>query len=73
MFTERVTFPILTPTFREINLVWTGYNLSEDSLEKEIVTHSSSLPWKIRGTWRSYSSWSSKESDMTEHTHMHLL
>ena len=25
---------------------------SEDSLEKEIVTHSSSLPWKIRGTWK---------------------
>ena len=46
---------------------------SEDSLEKEMVTHSSSLAWKIRGTWRSYSPWSSKELDMTEHTHMHVL
>ena len=41
----------------------------EDSLEKEVVTHSSILAWKISWTERSlagYSPWVHKESDMTE-------
>ena len=46
----------------------------EDPLEKEMETHSSILAWKI--PWmRSracYSSWSCKESDMTERLHCHF-
>ena len=43
----------------------------EDPLEKEMVTHSSILAWKI--TWTEepgglYSPWGRKESDMTEPT-----
>ena len=39
----------------------------EDPLEKGVVTHYSSLPWRI--PWRSlvgYSPWSRKKLDMTE-------
>ena len=43
----------------------------EDSLEKEMATHSSTLAWKI--PWmepsRLYSPWDCKESDMTERLH----
>ena len=35
----------------------------EDSLEKEMATHSSALAWKIG---RLLSPWGRKESDMTE-------
>ena len=41
----------------------------EDPLEKGTATHSSILAWKIpmdRGTWRGYSPWGQKESDMIE-------
>ena len=43
----------------------------EDPLEKEMVTHSSILAWRIptdRGVLASYSPWSRKESDTTERT-----
>ena len=41
----------------------------EDALEKEIATHSDSLPGKSHGqrSLAGYSSWSHKELDMTEH------
>ena len=42
----------------------------EDPLEKEMVTHSSILAWKI--PWRilvGYSPWGRKESDTTERLH----
>ena len=41
----------------------------EDLLEKEMVTHSGILAWRIPWTERSlagYSPWGGKESDMTE-------
>ena len=37
----------------------------EDSLEKEVATHSSTLAWKIP--------WGRKESDTTERLHFHSL
>ena len=43
----------------------------EDSLEKEMATHSSILAWRIPWTeepGRLYSLWGCKESDMTEAT-----
>ena len=36
----------------------------EDSLEKEVVTHSSTLAWKI--SWTEKPRWGRKESDRTE-------
>ena len=39
----------------------------EDTLEKEMATHSSILAWEIRGVWQA-SPRGHKESDMTEHT-----
>ena len=46
----------------------------EDTLEKEMATHSSILVWKIQWT-RSlvgYNPWGQKESDMTERLHFHF-
>ena len=42
----------------------------EDSLEKEMTTHSSILTWKSHGqrSLESYSPWGCKESDVTEAT-----
>ena len=45
----------------------------EDPLEKEMVTHSSILAWRIHG-WRrlvGYSPWGRKESDTAKHTRRH--
>ena len=39
----------------------------EDTLEKQMATHSSILAWEIRGVWQA-SPRGHKESDMTEHT-----
>ena len=39
----------------------------EDTLEKEMATHSSILALEIRGVWQA-SPRGHKESDMTEHT-----
>ena len=43
----------------------------EDTLEKEIATHSSSLPWKAHGqkNLAGYSPWGFKELDTTKRTH----
>ena len=43
----------------------------EDLLEKEMATHSSSLPGKSHGlrSLVGYNPWGSKESDMTERLH----
>ena len=45
----------------------------EDPLEKEMVTHSSTLAWKIPWTESlvGYSPWGCKESDTTERLHFH--
>ena len=44
----------------------------EDSLEKEIATHSSILAWRILWSLVSYSPWGLKELDRTEQlTHTH--
>ena len=42
-------------------------------LEKGMATHSSILAWKYHGqrSLAGYSSWDCKESDVTEHTHLH--
>ena len=47
----------------------------EDPLEKEMVTHSSILAWRIHGrrSLVGYSSWGRKESDTTERLSLHLL
>ena len=61
---------------------WVGSPLGqEDTLEKEMATHSSILAWRIPWTedLAGYSSWSRKELDMTEgrsaciHTHTFKL
>ena len=64
-------------TVKSLPVVWETRVQSlgwEDPLEKEMVTHSSILAWKI--PWmRSpacYSSWSCKESDTTERLHFHF-
>ena len=47
----------------------------EDPLEKEMVTHSTILAWRIPSTecLKSYSPWGHKESDTTERlTHTHI-
>ena len=43
-------------------------------LEKEMVTHSSTLVWKPHGrrSLVGYSPWGPKESDMTEQLHFHF-
>ena len=56
------------PTMRETRVRSLGW---EDALEKEMVTHSNTLAWKIH-EWRSvvgYGSWGCKESDMNERLH----
>ena len=47
----------------------------EDPLEEEMATNSVSLLGKSYGqrSLASYSPWGCKESDMTEHTHKHVL
>ena len=44
--------------------------LGKDPLEKEMVTHSSILAWRIHGqkSLAGYSPWGHEESDMTEVT-----
>ena len=46
----------------------------EDSLEKEMATHSSILAWRIPWTEElaGYSPWGHKELDTTEHTHTRI-
>ena len=44
----------------------------EDPLEKETVTHSSMLAWKIPWTEEPGSPWGCKQSDMIEHMHTHI-
>ena len=46
----------------------------EDPLEKEMITHSSILAWRIPWTEEpgSLQSIECKESDMTEHAQMHI-
>ena len=56
------------PTMRETLVQSLG---QEDPLEKELATHSSSLPGESHG-WRSlvgYSPWGRIESDTTERLH----
>ena len=45
---------------------------SEDSLEKEMATHSSTLSWKSHGqkSLVGYSLWGHKELDTTERLHL---
>ena len=53
------------PTIQETRVQSLGW---EDPLEKGMATHSSILAWKIhvQGNLAGYSSWSRKESDMSE-------
>ena len=47
----------------------------EDSLEKEMAIHSSTIAWKIPWTEEpgtGYSPWGRKESDTTERLHFHF-
>ena len=49
---------------------WVGSLGQEDTLEKEMATHSSILAWKVLWTEEpgrlQYSTWGRKESDMTD-------
>ena len=46
----------------------------EDTLEKEMATHSSTLAWKSHGqrSLVDYSPWDHKESDTTEQLHFKI-
>ena len=59
------------PTMRETRVQSLG---QEDLLEKEMTTHSSTLPWKIPWTEKpvGYSPWVRKEWDTTERLHFHF-
>ena len=50
--------------------MWVGSLGQEDSLEKEMATHSSILAWRVPWTEEpvSYSPWGRRESDMMEVT-----
>ena len=59
-------------TMRE---TWVRSLGQEDSLEKEVATHSSTLAWKILWTEKpgaGYSPWGRKEPDTTERLHLPL-
>ena len=61
------------PTMRETWVRSLGW---EDSLEKEMATHSTTLAQKIPWTEEpgaGYCPWGRKESDMTERLHFHFL
>ena len=48
----------------------------EDSLEKEMATHSGTIAWKIPWTEElgaGYCPWGCKESGMTEQLHFHYI
>ena len=70
LFHTMITFPVASlvaqmlkclPAMWETRVRSLGW---EDSLEKDMATHSSTLSWKI--PWTSYSPWGCKELDMTE-------
>ena len=57
---------------------WVQSLSQENTLEKEMATHSSIIVWRISWTEDrgGYSSWGCKESDMTEqltHTHIYII
>ena len=56
------------PAMQEMQESWVQSLGCEDSLEKEMETHSSILAWKIPWTEEpaGYSPWDPKESDTTE-------
>ena len=61
------------PAMRE---TWVRSLGQEDSLEKEMATHSSTLAWKIPWTEELGAGscpWGRKESDTTEQLHFHLF
>ena len=56
--------------------IWVRSLGQEDSLEKEMATHSSALAWKIPWTEElgtGYCPWGRKESGTTERLHFHFL
>ena len=57
------------PAMQEIPETWVRSLGWEDSLEKEVATHSSILAWRIPWTEEpvGHSPWDHKESDVTEH------
>ena len=54
---------------------WVRSQGQEGPLEKEMATYSSTLPGKFHGqrSLVGYSPWDSKELDMTERLHFHLV
>ena len=60
------------PTMQETQVQSLG---QEDLLEKDMVTHSSILAWRIPWTEEpgSYSPWGHKEWDTTERPHFHFV
>ena len=61
---------------QETQEMWVQSLGQEDPLEKEMTTCSSILAWKNsmdRGAWKTtYSPWSLKESDTTEHARTNM-
>ena len=58
------------PAMQETQVWYLGW---EDTLEKEMATHSSILAWRIPWTGEpmGYSPWGHKELDTTEQLHVH--
>jgi len=54
---------------QEMQETWVQSLGQEDSLEKKVVTHSSTLAWKI--SWTEKPRWGRKESDRTERLSTH--
>ena len=70
--------PLVAQMVKRLSAMWETWVRSlglEDSLEKEMATHSSTLASKIPWTAEpdtGYCPWGPKESDMTEHNRMKL-
>ena len=68
----------MAQTVKRLSTMWETWVQSlgrEDSLEKEMATHSSTLVWKIPWTEElgaGYCPWGCKESGRTERLHFHF-
>ena len=74
----RTITSLVAQTVKRLSTMWETWVQSlgrEDSLEKEMATHSSTLAWKIPWTEElgaGYCPWGRKESGTTERLHFHF-
>ena len=70
---------LVAQTVKHLSTMWKTWVRSlgqEDSLEKAMATHSSTLAWKIPWTEElgaGYCPWDRKESGTTERLHFHMF